>query len=509
MTKERLNRMELAKRNRWAFSLGTVGRDMVYNLFTLYLMAFIMYTKSLENSQYAAISLIFVGCRVFDALIDPFIGGMIDRTRSRFGKFKPWIFVGMIGAAIDVLLVFTLPIYGWAFVGFIAVGYVMFSVTYSLNDIAYWGMLPALTSRPDERNRLVSMANICAGAGAAPIFTLVPIITAGKNTLGGSAIRAYMICAVVAVTFMVGFQCITLVGVKGAAAASTVDKEDDGGEFGFRATVRTVLRNDQLLTASVVLLLQGIIAGIFNAGMSMAYIYLVYGYNGMLFTLSLFGGVSTVFVVIFLPQILARISRRRFFFLSLVAIGVGAVIMLVSGVMPRDPWLPGFLVFTSASLFTTAGTTAIYQAMFIDIANTVEYNEWKTGRRSEALIFSMRPLMTQLASAFTQLINMIVFLALGISNLNKGISELENAADQLLITAEEKLTGIQAIIEAVPRDKAFILLLCLAVLPVVIGVGAYRIYRKKFILDEKKYEEILEELEARKAGEAAPVVAAV
>jgi len=499
--------MELAKRNRWAFSLGTVGRDMTYSLFTLYLMAFIMYTKSLEDAQYAAISLIFVGCRVFDALIDPFIGGMIDRTRSRFGKFKPWIFAGMIGAAISVVLMFTLPIYGWAFVGFIAAGYVMFSITYSLNDIAYWGMLPALSSQPAERNRLVSLSNVCAGAGAAPVFTLVPIITAGPNTIGGSAIKAYMVCAVVAVTCMVGFQCITLVGVKGAAAEPPPEGEADE-RIGFKATVRTVLDNDQLLTASVVLLLQGIIAGMFNAGMSMAYIYLVYGYNGMLFTLSLFGGISTVFVVLFLPQILARISRRRFFFLAVVALGAGAAVMLVSGFMPKDPWLPSFIVFSAASFFTTAGTTAIYQAMFIDIANTVEYNQWKTGRRSEGLIFSMRPLMTQMASAFTQLINMVIFLALGITHLNRGISDLENAADQLLISPEEKLAGIQAILGAVPQGKAFILLLCLVVLPVAIGLGAYGIYRKKFILDEKKYGEILADLETGKTRETGKAQAA-
>jgi len=498
--------MELVKRNRWAFSLGTVGRDMTYSLFTLYLMAFIMYTKSLEDAQYAAISMIFVVCRVFDALIDPFIGGMVDRTRSRFGKFKPWIFAGMIGAAIDVVLVFTLPITGWAFVGFAAVGYVMFSITYSLNDISYWGMLPALSSQPDERNRLVSLSNICAGLGSAPVMVLVPVITAGKYTIGGSAVRAYMVCAIVAVTCLVGFQSITLVGVKGAAAEAPAEG-DAGEKIGFKATVQTVLGNDQLLWASLVLLLQGIISGIFNAGISMAYIYLVYGYNGMLFTLSLFGGVSTIFVTFFLPRILARISRRRFLFLAVMALAAGAAIMLLSGVIPREPsWIPSFVVFSSASLFSTAGTVAIYQTMFIDIANTVEYNEMKTGRRSEGLIFAMRPLMTQMASAFTQLINMIVFLALGITTLNKDISELENAADKLLITPDEKLAKIQTIIDAVPQGKALALLLCLVALPSLIGLCGYWIYKTKFKLDEKAYEDILADLDARKTQDAPPVI---
>ena len=492
--------MQLAKRNRWAFSLGTVGRDMTYSLFTLYLMAFIMYTKSLEDAQYAAISIIFVVCRVFDALIDPFIGGMVDRTRSRFGKFKPWIFIGMIGAAIDIVLLFTLPIYGWAFVGFIAVGYVMFSIFYSLNDISYWGMLPALSSQPDERNRLVSLSNICAGVGSAPVMTLVPLVTAGAYTIGGSAVRAYMVVAVISATCLVAFQSITLVGVKGAAAENPVG-DGTGEKIGFKETVKTLLSNDQLMLASgVLLLLQGIISGMFNAGISMAYIYLVYGYNGMLMPLSLIGGVSTVFITLFLPQILARISRRRFLFLAVMSLVVGAAIMLISGVMPKDPWIPSFVVFTASSLFTTAGTVAIYQTMFIDIANTVEYNQWKTGRRDEGLIFAMRPLMTQLASAFTQLINMIIFLALGITGVNRGISELENMADRLEITPEAKLEGIQKILEAAPKGKSMALLLCLALIPVVIGLIGYWIYKNKFKLDEKRYGEILTDLEARKTG---------
>jgi len=496
--------MDLVRRNRWAFSLGTVGRDMAYSLFTLFLMAFIMYTKSLTDAQYAAVGLIFVVCRVFDALIDPFIGGMVDSTRSRFGKFKPWIFAGMAGAAVDLVLLFSLPLYGWQFVGFLAGGYVLFSITYSLNDISYWGMLPALSSRPDERNRLVSLSNVCAGAGSGPIIGMVPLLTAGKYAIGGNALRAYLVIAVVTALCFVGFQSVTLLGVKEPRAALS---DGPGEKLGFKETVRTVLRNDQLLWASVVLLMQGTLSGLGNAGLSMAYVYLVYGYNGLLMPLSLIGGISGLLVVIFLPHILARISRRRFLFLAAMSLVTGAAVMLLSGVLPnvswlpKAPWLPSFIVYSLASLFTTAGAVAFYQTLFIDIANTVEYNELKTGRRSEGLIFAMRPLMSQMASAVVQLVIMVIFLALGITHVNRGISELENAVDRQLISPEEKLAGIQAILSAVPKGKALALLLCLALLPTLIGLCGYWIYRKKFKLDERAYEDILSALEAKKAQE--------
>jgi len=489
------------QRNRWAFSLGTVGRDMVYNLFTVYLMTFIIFTKSLTNAQYAAIGVIFVVCRFYDALIAPIVGGMVDNTRSRFGKFKPWIFWGMIGASIDIALLFALPIYGWAFVGFIAAGYVVFSTTYSLNDIAYWGMLPALSSAPGERARLVSLSSICAGAGAAAAMTLVPMLTAGQFTIGGNALTAYAVIAAASALFFIGFQSFTLVGVKKAEPSSEGTALE---KLGFKNTVMTVARNDQLLWASAVLLIQGIMTGVgpAGAGISMAYIYLKYGYNGMLMTFSMAGGISSVVVTLLLPKILERITRKRLLYLSVVSMVIGAALLLLSGlVLPSEPWWLSFGVYAFSSAFVIGGGSAFYQVLFIDMANTVEYDEWKTGRRSEGLIFSLRPMMTKMASGIVQLIVTVIFLALGITNINRDISDLENQAEQLLIAPEEKLTKIQGILDAVPDGKAAALLLCLALIPTAIAIIGYLIYRAKFKLDEETYAKILKDLEARKAAD--------
>jgi melibiose permease/lactose/raffinose/galactose permease len=377
---------------------------------------------------------------------------------------------------------------------------VVFSTTYSLNDIAYWGMLPALSSEPGERHRLVSVSNICAGAGAAVITVFVPMLTAGKNTIGGNALTAYaVISAVVALSFL-GFQSLPLAGVKEPRAEA--DKTVSLEKLGFKNTVLTVVRNDQLLWASAVLLIQGVMSGVgpAGAGISMAYIYLKYGYNGMLMTFSMAGGISSVFVTLLLPKILEKISRKRLLYLSVVATAIGAALLLLSGlVLPKEPWWLSFGVYAFSSAFVIGGGVAFYQVLFIDIANTVEYDEWKTGRRSEGLIFSLRPMMTKMASGIVQLIVTVIFLALGITNINRDISDLENAAERLLITPEGKLTKIEGLLDAVPDGKAAALLLCLALIPTVIAIGGYWIYKTKFKLDEEKYAEILKDLEARKA----------
>ena len=84
----------ITKRNLWLFPLGTVGRDMVYNLVTYFLLSFVLYTKGLNTAQLGVITVIMIAARVFDALNDPIMGNIIERTRTRWGKFKPWLVIG-------------------------------------------------------------------------------------------------------------------------------------------------------------------------------------------------------------------------------------------------------------------------------------------------------------------------------------------------------------------------------------------------------------------------------
>ena len=94
--------MEVSKRTRRnliLFPLGTVGRDMIYNLFTNFIFTFILFTRGLNAAQLGAISAIMIGARVFDALNDPIMGNIIERTRSRWGKYKPWLVIGILSTS--------------------------------------------------------------------------------------------------------------------------------------------------------------------------------------------------------------------------------------------------------------------------------------------------------------------------------------------------------------------------------------------------------------------------
>ena len=134
------------KRNLWLFPLGTVGRDMLYQLFTNFLLVYVLFTRQLTAGQLMAITAIMVAARIFDALNDPIMGNIIERTRTKWGKYKPWLTIGIALTCVVVYLAFNVQLQGWAFVVFFGVIYFCYSIAYTMHDISYWGMIPSLGS---------------------------------------------------------------------------------------------------------------------------------------------------------------------------------------------------------------------------------------------------------------------------------------------------------------------------------------------------------------------------
>ena len=155
--------MKTRKRNLIMFPLGTVGRDMMYNLFINFLMVYILFTRSLTVAQLSAITAIMIAARVFDAVNDPIMGNIIERTRTRWGKFKPWLVIGILSTSVVIYLTFNTDLQGWSFVWFFGVIYFLYSIAYTMHDISYWGMVPALSSDANARNQFASRATLFAG----------------------------------------------------------------------------------------------------------------------------------------------------------------------------------------------------------------------------------------------------------------------------------------------------------------------------------------------------------
>ena len=137
-------------RNKWIYSISGMGRDMSYALFTNFLLTYILFTRNVTDKQFAVISTILVACRIWDGLNDPIMGGVVENTRTRFGKFKPWIMIGCITNGAAVIAMFSNRAQGWTFIYLFVALYLIWDITYTMNDIGYWSMMPSRL-RPRSR----------------------------------------------------------------------------------------------------------------------------------------------------------------------------------------------------------------------------------------------------------------------------------------------------------------------------------------------------------------------
>lgn len=495
----------LSKRTFWMYPLGTVGRDFLYMLFNSNLITFILFTKTLTTAQFTSVSFIIIAARIFDAFNDPIMGGIVENTRSRFGRFKPWMFIGALLTGLVVIAVFSVPVDGWGFIGFLAVMYFLFSITFTMNDISYWGMLPSLTSNERERDKLTSFAQIAATAGGAVAGFIIPVLAIGANPLGGSAPKAFMIIAVVSALLMFGFQLFTVFGVKEAPMVLTAKKKT----MGLKDMFRVIFKNDQLMWCALIALLYQTGTGVVGGGLSMSYIYFEFGYNGTLTMIfGALGGILGVVFTIIYPLLSKKFGRDKLLYSCGFAMVIGYALMLVfglcipSGIKTFHMDIFGFIVadidlkflILSIGNFIAGYGGGFYMIMVISIANTVEYNEWKTGNRDEGLIFSLRPFTAKMASALMQFLVMLVYLVVGVTVYTNGISAAENDVPRGLITSEEKMARIEGILATIPSAKKQALLACMCIIPIVFVAAAMLIYKRKYFLSEEVHQRMVKEI---------------
>ncbi len=487
--------MEAQKRkNLWFFPLGTVGRDMIYSLFINFILTYILFTRKLTGAQLSAITAIMVAARVFDALNDPVMGNIIERTRTRFGKFKPWLVIGILSTSVVVYLAFNTNLQGWAFVGFFAVIYLLYSITYTMHDISYWGMVAALSSDADERNRFTSRASLFAGIGGTLASVLIPMFTTGSMTIGGSASIAFGRIALVVCILSPLFLCFSIFGVKERRARNT----ETVPPISFKKILSTITGNDQLLWIAVIFLIQQVGNGIVVGGLGSTYIYFEFGYNGGLYSIFTIVGMSaTAFLMMGYPAISRRVPRKKLMGWMAIISTAGYALMLLPGLLLPVGHMGKYWCIVIGYMLSNFGQYCFYLIMMISIINTVEYNEYLHGVRDEAIIASLRPFLTKMASALIVVITSGSYLLFGVTSYTNQISDYESLAASNAITEAEKLTAINQVIGGASAGQATGLLLCMTVLPCALMLISYFLYQKRYRLDEPEYDRICGELAAR------------
>lgn len=448
------------RRNQLSFGLGTLGRDMVAAMVSLYLIYYLTDVVGVSNKQLAAITTIIVALRIFDALNDPVMGVIVDNTRTRWGKFKPWIAVGAVLWGGATLLLFAdVPLTGTKFIVVFFVGYLIWGISYTINDISFYGMLPSLSRDLKEREGIGVIARIMANIGLFSVVVGIVPITEWLGDVLGSPQRAWFVFAVVVVVIMLAFQSLTLAFTKQKVVAPTPHTP-------LRELFHIIGRNDQLLwvTVAMVLFMAGYTA---TASLGIYYFEYIYGDLGMYPIFAGILGVAQLGGLAIFPLVSARLNRRQIHALGSAMCVAGLAIFAFAG--------SSMIIIGVAGVLLFMGQAFIQLLMLLYIADCVEYGEWKLGRRTESITFSLQPFIYKSSNALG---TGMVGLALLIS----GVNQAESAAD---ITVSGQL--------------AFKVVMM--VVPMVLVVISWAVLRRTYTLDEGRYAEIVAELRVREESE--------
>ena len=458
--------MELTLKQKAAFGIGAVGKDMVYALSASYVM---YYYQDVLGLSASFVGLILMIARFFDALNDPFMGVVVAKTRSRWGRFRPWIFSGTLLNAVVLYALFAAPVMSQAaMMVYFSIVYILWGVTYTMMDIPYWSMIPAVTQTPKDRENLSMIGRTCAGVGSAIIAMFTMLLV---GLLGGESERT-------------GFRwvalIVSLIFVVTETVCCTSMRENDKSEMK-TATVRemfsALLSNDQamVVVGTIVLI---------NSALYLTSNFIIYffkydfGGTGWKATYTLFstvGGAAQILgMMVLYPLLRKKFSSTEVFRLSLILAlcGYGALLVFCLTGMSHSLALlcvPGVVVFACNGMLSVLTT--------LFLSNSVDYGQLRTGRREESVIFSMQTFVVKAASGVAVFLTGIGLDLIGlVGNTDETGPVAEQSAGTLL--------GLR---------------LMMTVLPMLVLVCALLLFGRKFVLTDERAAEISAELQKGEA----------
>ena len=451
-----MNMTATDRKNKYFFGLGTVGRDMFYAFEANALLYFLSNVLSLPLAIFASVSVVLSVLRICDALNDPITGLIIDNIHSPWGKFKPAIVAGGVLSVAFYLVMFGNVGSGTAFVAVFAIAYILWDISYGINDIAYWTLLPTLTVDQKQRESFGAFARICANVGMYIVMVGWQPITAA---LGNTPSAWFKVAAVISAVYL-AFLCFPIFGVKEDLGRF---KQEKGTTL--RQMWDALTKNDQLMwtTLSMALFMVGYCT---TTGFATYYMQYLFGDINMYAVLAGVCGVAQLGALMVFPLFSKKHDRRQLY--------TGATILVVAGYAVFFFAEHSIIMIAVAAVMIFVGQAFIQLLMLMFLADTIEYGQWKLHKRSESITFSIQPLINKIGGALsTAVISVSIILA--------GIKTGDSDAAAAAIDAGGKMV-----------IKGFMF-----VLPLVFIVAGYFIYLRRYKIDEKFYKQIISDLEDR------------
>lgn len=448
---------------KFSFGLGALGKDLCYAMISYFLMIYFTDTVGMAP---LFVGNLFLVARIWDAFNDPMMGFVVDNTRSKWGKFRPWILLGAVLNSIVMIFMFRKPagMTGFSMYAYFSVMYILWGMTYTVIDIPYWSMLPSLSSTKEERDSMsviprifASLAWLLMGAFA---IKMVSMLGNGDDAKGYS-----MLAVGIAVVFVVT-SVITVVFVKDRSCfGETGDKKAE------RTTVKdalhVIMANDQLKVFIGVVLCYNLVIQL-AGGVAIYYFTYVAGDKDLypIFTTAAqFAEIGALFLF---PVLSKGLSKKQVFAIASFSPAIGLVGLVVSGFFAPQ----NVVIIAVCGVLYKLGSGLTLGATTVMLADVIDYGQVKLGSRNESIIASFQTLLVKTASAVSAWL-----IGVGLTIVGYVANTEQSAAT---------IMGMRVL---------------MGVIPAVITVLAFVIYVKGYKLDGAFLEEILSKVNKSKKTE--------
>ena len=446
---------KLTSREKYSYGIGAYGKDLACGIVYTFLM---IYFTDVVGINPAFVGTLFLMARLWDAINDPIMGMIVDNTRSRFGKFRPWIFIGTILNSVVLFLLFRKPdLEGTSLYLYYSVMYILWGMTYTIMDIPYWSMIPTLATTKEDREKISVVPRIFASLGGLTVTTFGIALV---NKLGnGNQIKGFEYFALGIVIIFIISTIVTCINVK-----EKTQVQVNNEKVNIKQAFNILKQNDQLLVFIGIVLAYNLAMQL--AGGAAIYYFKYVAGKESLFSLYSFFKVAEIGGLMLFPVVTRKIGRQQVFRVATILPMFGLITLFISGLIA-----PQSILFISVSaVLLNLGSGFLLGSTTVMLADIADYGEYKLGSRNESIIFSAQTLLVKLASALSGWL-----IGVGLSL----IGYVAGAAVQSNIT----IIGIRVI---------------MTIIPSIVALVMYVIYKSKYKINGSFHDEILQVIGSRK-----------
>lgn len=365
-----MNQNQMPWKERISYGLGDTASNLIFQMTTLYLMYF--YTDVFGLNP-AAVAILFLVARVIDAIAEPFIGVMIDRTQTKWGKCRPYFLWLAVPFSVTSVLMFLTPDFGdTGKLVYAYISYTMLGIMYSGINLPLSAILPSLTSNSNERTVINTVRMVFAVIG-------VVIVSAGTMPLvnafgGGDEAKGFLVTiilfSVIALLLFLNMFANTKERVK------AIDEKPLPLSVGIKA-----LKGN---TPWLIMLLLGLFLWITTSIQGQTSIYYMTYYMKKPELIPIVNSMQLLMIVsmVFAPLAVKKIGKRNTILCGSVVSILGYIIAIFGGNALSVPLLLSGLLISGLGMGVGAGL------IFAMMADTVDYGEWKSGVRAQGLLYS-------------------------------------------------------------------------------------------------------------------------